>query len=573
MKSGPVAYIMNRFKRMHMHNQQLLVSFLLFLGPVFLFLVVFFGFFFNSLRDSTIRANENTVRQIASNINLVGTHLEDTALSLSYSERTQDYMTAISRGEKISNADQYAMEQGLALFFDNSCMRSVSLVSDKGYALVQNPITLPDLSGDVVDIFREHDASSNRAKWYFDSEQELIHLIKPIVSLRNYSRLGYIDIIIYPDFFKKQISAIDLGESGGVCIFDTNGKIITYADSAPWEKLFSEISTKESAVEYEEIGDSLVFLGHPDSPGWLIACYISRNSVFGMLFNLLAFVGIVLALIIVSAFFVAAWFTRHTHNQISAITSAMSLFSSGDLAAHAPEVECPEFNEMGEHFNKMVDRTRHLIDSEYKSKLHSQQAELKMLQAQINPHFLFNTLNIMYWKAQIAKQNELAKMAVSLSNLFRATIDRTQEFLTIGDEVKHVEEYLFIQRMRYQDKIHVSILIPEDIYGLKIPKFLIQPVVENAFSHGLEPKKGSGNIEITGQATNDDILFTIRDDGIGMSEEVVRSLLEEKKDKEYQGLYNVQKRIELIYGEGYGLDIHSVEGEGTTITIRIRRIE
>lgn len=573
MKLGPMAYIMNIFKRMHMHNQQLIVSFLLFIGPVFLFLVVFFGFSFNSLRDSTIRANENTVRQISSNINLVSTHLEDTALTLSYSERTQDYMTAISKGNKISNADQYAMEQGLALFFDNSCMRSVSLISDRGEALVQYPISLPDLSENIVDIFRKRDASSSRAMWYFDTDNNLIHLIKPIVSIRNYSRLGYIDIIIYPDYFRKHIETIDLGEDGGVCIFDLDGKIIAYADSPPSEQLFNELSAKDTEAEYEEVGESLVFLGRPDSPGWLIACYISRNLVFGRLFNLFVIVGIILVLIIILAFLVAAWFSRHTHNQIVAITSAMSRFSCGDLAVHVPEIECPEFNEMGEHFNKMVDHIRHLIDSEYKFKLHSQQAELKMLQAQINPHFLFNTLNIMYWKAQIAKQNELAKMAVSLSNLFRATIDRTQEFMTIGEEIKHVEEYLFIQRMRYQDKIHVSILIPKDIYGMKILKFLIQPVVENAFSHGLEPKKGSGNIVITGHATNDDIIFTIHDDGIGMSEEVVKSLLEEKKDKEYQGLYNVQKRIELIYGEAYGLDIVSVEGEGTTVTIHIRRFE
>lgn len=201
-------------------------------------------------------------------------------------------------------------------------------------------------------------------------------------------------------------------------------------------------------------------------------------------------------------------------------------------------------------------------------------AEFELLQAQINPHFLYNTLDAIVWSAESGNQKQVVNMVGNLSDFFRLSLNRGKETVLVSEEINHVRSYLEIQQIRYQDILKFHIDIPESMNGYKMPKLTVQPIVENALYHGIKNKRGGGSINVSGYEQGDSFTLVVKDDGIGMTEERladVRKAIEEgTSDKNIvYGLYNVNERIKLNYGEGYGVNIDSKHEEGTTVTIRL----
>ncbi len=201
-------------------------------------------------------------------------------------------------------------------------------------------------------------------------------------------------------------------------------------------------------------------------------------------------------------------------------------------------------------------------------------AEFDLLQAQINPHFLYNTLDAIVWSAEAGNEKQVVKMVGSLSEFFRSSLNKGKEIVTIREELSHVRSYLEIQQIRYQDILDYEIDVPEELYINEIPKITVQPVVENALYHGIKEKRGGGKISVTGREDGGDYIITVSDNGIGMEpdrlKEVRDGLTDSSPDsKKIYGLYNVNQRIKLDFGDEYGLSIDSVYDEGTTVTIRL----
>ena len=201
-------------------------------------------------------------------------------------------------------------------------------------------------------------------------------------------------------------------------------------------------------------------------------------------------------------------------------------------------------------------------------------AEFELLQAQINPHFLYNTLDAIVWSAEAGNEKQVVKMVGSLSEFFRSSLNKGKEIVTIREELSHVRSYLEIQQIRYQDILDYEIDVPEELYINEIPKITVQPVVENALYHGIKEKRGGGKISVTGREDGGDYIITVSDNGIGMEPdrlgEVRDGLTDSSPDsKKIYGLYNVNQRIKLDFGDEYGLSIDSVYDEGTTVTIRL----
>lgn len=204
-------------------------------------------------------------------------------------------------------------------------------------------------------------------------------------------------------------------------------------------------------------------------------------------------------------------------------------------------------------------------------------AEFELLQAQINPHFLYNTLDAIVWSAESGNQKQVVSMVGSLSEFFRASLNKGKEIVSIREELQHVKSYLEIQQIRYQDILTYEINVAKDIYNYSIPKITIQPIVENALYHGIKNRRGGGKITITGVETADGITINVRDNGAGMDEtrlkEVRESLLQDSTDKSViYGLYNVNERIRLNFGDEYGLSIDSNLNSGTDVTIHLPKI-
>jgi two-component system sensor histidine kinase YesM len=189
------------------------------------------------------------------------------------------------------------------------------------------------------------------------------------------------------------------------------------------------------------------------------------------------------------------------------------------------------------------------------------EAELLALQSQINPHFLYNTLDSIFWMAERAKCKNISKMVLNLSKLFKLSLNNGDKFTTIKREFEHIYTYLEIQNIRYRGKFKTLINIDPDLLDKKIMRLIIQPIVENSIYHGIEPMSGDGLIEINGVQENNTISIVVRDNGIGFNTDEIET-------RGY-ALKNINKRIKLNYGNEYGLLIKSRKNEGTTVTIRI----
>lgn len=201
-------------------------------------------------------------------------------------------------------------------------------------------------------------------------------------------------------------------------------------------------------------------------------------------------------------------------------------------------------------------------------------AEFELLQAQINPHFLYNTLDAIVWSAEAGNQKQVVKMVGSLSEFFRSSLNKGKELVRVREELSHARSYLEIQQIRYQDILSYEIDVPEELFEYEIPKITVQPIVENALYHGIKNRRGGGKITITGQESESDYRLIVTDDGMGMDSErlneITRGLSNKApEDAKIYGLYNVNERIRLFYGEEYGISIESEYDRGTTVTIRL----
>ncbi len=267
-------------------------------------------------------------------------------------------------------------------------------------------------------------------------------------------------------------------------------------------------------------------------------------------------------------------FSTDTQNSLEELCEMTNKVGEGAFEVENPHSPITEIWFLENKFLEMTNRIRILIKTIKKEQVHLRETELKLLQAQINPHFLYNTFDTIIWLVEAAKNEEAINMTTSLATFFKTTLSKGKDFITIAEEKTHIESYLEIQKARYRDILKYHIEIDEEIEHYYILKLTLQPLVENALYHGIKNKRGVGTIRIRGVQEGDSILISVEDDGIGIEEEMLNHLnhLIEKKELDPQdggfGLINVNERIQLFYGEEYGLKLYS-KSQGTIAKVHI----
>ncbi|MCL6613589.1 MAG: sensor histidine kinase [Firmicutes bacterium] len=262
---------------------------------------------------------------------------------------------------------------------------------------------------------------------------------------------------------------------------------------------------------------------------------------------------------------------RDVIHPVHHLAQAMNQLGTGELSTRIAEGRRDEFGQLFKQFNATAEQLQNQIRVAYIERLARRQAELEFLQAQINPHFLYNTLDCIYRLILSGDNKEGGQAIISLSKLFRLSLGRGPSMVTVAEALEQLKHYLELQRLRHGDRITVEVDVSPEILGSQILKLLLQPAVENAFVHGLEPKQGPGKLVITGRREGDTIHFIITDDGIGMSEEESARLHEAMADPNIQtshGLANVHRRLILAYGDGCGVNIAPRPGGGLQVDIR-----
>ena len=284
-------------------------------------------------------------------------------------------------------------------------------------------------------------------------------------------------------------------------------------------------------------------------------------------------IAVLIAVVAVSAVMIVSGILQ----PIRQLNSVTEKIAQGDFNARAQVNSDDEVAELAVSFNKMAGNMQSLIDKVMEDERKMRKADLRLLQEQIQPHFLYNTLDTIVWLIESNEPDEAVTMVVTLSDFFREILSKGKEFISIKEEEKHISSYLQIQEMRYRDILEYDIQLDQVIYKYQILKLTLQPVVENALYHGIKYKRAKGCIHIHGEKEGDIIRLTVRDDGVGMDEEELAQLRQqiEKPCQETEkgfGLANVNERIHMYFGYEYGMKIESEKGKGTTVEIVIPAI-
>lgn len=332
---------------------------------------------------------------------------------------------------------------------------------------------------------------------------------------------------------------------------------------------------------------SMVVYQQSSTANWTLVGVIPQKYYTDSLKNLIYMMMLMLIVIAIVAVAIASFLAKRFTNPIINMKQGMKLVEKGDLTVTIQPDGTDELAELSGSFNHMVMKIRKLVDSIYEKQELLRKSEFKALQAQINPHFLYNSLDSIIWLLRMERTDEAIVILQNLIVLFRIFLSKGHEVIPVRQEVRHLDSYLQIQSMRYSRKFTYTVDVPEEYKDFYTLKLILQPLVENSIYHGMSAEHGSIHIHISLIMGKDTLTFRVEDTGQGMSEEQLERLRESiqvqaKKEEDVltssekeggYGLQNVNERIKIYFGAQYGLSIESKQGEGTTVNVVIPKIQ
>ena len=350
----------------------------------------------------------------------------------------------------------------------------------------------------------------------------------------------------------------------GIYIQDEDGKqIFSYRDKG------AEEGEKTLSLEQCKMGDqNFAIVNEKTTAGWTVWLYKPNSVIYNSIWSIiLALVLMVIVCIIISAVAATA-VSKVLVSRIVKLKKNMTAVESGKMEILVTSDSKDEVGELIRGFGKMITQINTLIEEVYKGELSQKEYEMKALQAQINPHFLYNSLSLINWKALEADQPDISKLTLLLSTFYRTALNKGNNILSIRDEVSNMRSYLDIQLMMHDNNFDAQIDIPNEMEEYATLNLILQPLIENAIDHGIDLKEnGRGVIKIYGHEEKDDIYLVVEDNGIGMDQNKADAIITHHS-KGY-GVRNVNERIELLFGKEYGLQVNSKPGEGTRIIIHM----
>ena len=400
-----------------------------------------------------------------------------------------------------------------------------------------------------------------------ENEEGSIYFSLSINDLYTHEFLGVILVTCDPEIF--DLSTVNTMDDSVLLYIDNKDTSVTlYSNINNLPETFSEDDLKIRRTDLAV--DSLE-----------LTAVFDYDSLYGE-FSLTIFLLLVVAFTCIILCLVLAYVvTKNMIRPIEALSSTMSHQRDHKFSFSSPYMNrTDEIGTLYNEYGNMLEELDASIKRDYQDKLNILDAQMKSLEARINSHFLFNTLESINSMAEIDENEDIATMSLALGNMFRYAIKTPSEIVTLKDEIDHVKDYVSIQSIRFSGRFSLTLDIPAALYSEKVLKLILQPLVENSFYHGLDYCTAGDNITIWAERSGPVLYITVSDNGKGMNadtlESIRRKLSEEAsftelghRNKQGIGLKNIHSRIELYYGKGYGLNIRSVPGEGTSITIKI----
>lgn len=466
-------------------------------------------------------------------------------------------------------------------------------------------VTIYDTDGNILltendsgDIAKKNATDLSFDKSIFSSLKDGYAITQPHVDTLYENKYPWVVTIAkkkYSDLFQKQvfvavnfefisiakyIDKISIGQRGYCYIIDSKGGIVYHPQQ---QMLFSGIK-KENTDEVSEMTDgvhrgedNIYTVSSLNSCNWKIVGVSFTDEVAQSVKRQIA-VGMAVALLFSLIISVTVYFllSRTVTRPVRRLVSSMQSFEkqAETYKYKADKANVVEFSTLSASFEHMVHMIQSLMEKVHNEEIVLRKTELKALQAQINPHFLYNTLDSIQWMCEQDNSKEAVEMVGALAKLFRISISHGNEFITIRDELRHAESYLIIQSYRYKNQFTYSFDVDESLLEYMCNKITIQPFIENAIYHGLDRMVDEGEIRICVHGDGKDIVITVSDNGLGMTKEQCETILKkDRSDSKGIGVKNVNDRLKIYFGDEYGISIDSELDVGTTVTIRIPKIE
>ena len=552
----------------------------------------------SSIYENSVMYTQTIIKQLNQNIDSYISYMDNIASLIAGSGDAYKYLYSkngrgAAEDESYSAYRQRLVEQFKTILKGRSDIRNIGIVrEDKDSPLlfdnglsVRNPyldLTTQSWYADAVGKFDEYNLTSSHVQNVIKGERPWVITLSR--GIHNYTGQGEDDGVVFIDLNYSAISELcaqsSMGDKGYVFILDQDGNIVYHPRQ---QQLYNELQTENISLIMDADTDivtagsgdeeKIYALSQSEITGWtIVGCMNMSELLRNSRQTRSIYVLVALGLIIV-ALLISSAIARNITLPIQRLRDSMKSVQKGNFDIE--DIEVLSDNEIGSltrSFNVMTHRIQELMEQNVKEQEQKRRIELKALQSQINPHFLYNTLDSIIWMAEGKKNEEVVVMTASLARLLRQSISNEEELVTIGQEIEYVRSYLTIQKMRYKDKLEYEIDVDPYITHIPIIRLVLQPIVENAIYHGLKYKESKGLLRVHGYQKGENIVIDIEDDGVGMDEETLKHIYDKHKVNYHSngvGVYNVQQRLVLYYGKDYGIIYHSEKGKGTTASVVI----
>lgn len=414
--------------------------------------------------------------------------------------------------------------------------------------------------------------SKDGGDFYQANRTEKIVMYREIYDRAKKKRLGYLVIGAAAEkYIQLCENSLPVETAGIVVVNEEGNELIRIGEVEP--ELFEMAQKGGYPVEDKNYA---IYCHNSEQTGITVYEMIPRKSIWEGLWSIAMAPAALLFGFLIGLYPILVLVSNIVSKPLKELCGAMKSFEQGDFEQKVEVNTADEVGEVAACFNQMVDAIRELIETNYVMTIREKESELNALQAQINPHFLYNTLDSLYWRATNEGNDEIAEDILALSQLFRLVLGQGSGIISIANERDLIERYLHIQKMRFSEQLDYEIRMEEEILEHQIPKLILQPFVENAVVHGFERAGEACLVRVEGKRCGDWLEFVVEDNGAGMSPEQIKSIWEVPDTKRYAGqrigryaIKNVKERLNLKYHAQFVLDIESAKGVGTRVTIRI----
>ncbi|MCX7773190.1 MAG: sensor histidine kinase, partial [Clostridia bacterium] len=438
---------------------------------------------------------------------------------------------------------------------------------------------------DIVDMLVRARETKGRPIIYIQNKPQgdsYVYLLRMIINRDEFTEAGFLIFNIDKRYLTSAFSNLQSQYLKNLAVVTDDNNVV-FSSSEEAAKTFKKLtySDNQSGYDIDKANNLLKTYVTVPSTNWRIVSYIPLPTLY-LEVNELRNRIIILCGITFFCISLLGWLAaRDIIKPVNALVKGMKRLQGGQVDVSVPIDRQDELGYLTEVFNKMVQDIQHLMNSIYREQITRKEAELKALQSQMNPHFLFNTLESINWMAQMQNVPEISETVSNLSSLIEAGIGRDARLITVSEEFAYIEQYVAIIKRRLEDRLEFSMDVENDILNVPIPRLLIQPIIENSVYHGIERVRRKGVIVLKAFSQEDKLVITVYDNGAGIPKEELENFRNRlamdddayfkmigKKGKSV-GIENVNRRIKLFYGQSYGLQIESEEGSFTRITVTI----